>query len=60
MYDVNIGADLTTMVDFKEYEHAKATGNLPLYTSCCPSWVNFAETRLESVLPKVSTAKSCV
>ncbi|KAH0576562.1 FeFe-hydrogenase 3 [Spironucleus salmonicida] len=60
IYDVNIGADLTTIIDAKEYLHLKQEGLLPLFSSCCPAWVNYCELFHSQLIPKVSTAKSCV
>lgn len=36
----------------------RAPGPLPLFTSCCPAWVRFAEHFLHDFLPHLSSAKS--
>ena len=32
--------------------------NLPMFTSCCPSWVKYAEIFYPELLPRLSTCKS--
>ena len=32
--------------------------HLPLFTSCCPGWVKFAEHFYHDLLPNISTCKS--
>lgn len=59
IYDVNNGADETTIVDTEELLEHKKQGKYT-FTSCCPGWVNFMETRYPELIPFMSTAKSCV
>ncbi len=33
-------------------------GVLPLFTSCCPGWVNYAERRYPGMIPNLSSCKS--
>jgi len=33
-------------------------GTLPMMTSCCPGWINFAEQRYPEILDHISTCKS--
>ncbi|MDO5291766.1 MAG: [FeFe] hydrogenase, group A [bacterium] len=58
--DVNFGADLTIMEEASELIERVTTGHgkLPQFTSCCPSWVEFAETFYPEIIPNLSTAKS--
>lgn len=58
--DVNFGADLTIMEEASELIERIQSGSkyLPQYTSCCPSWVEFAEIFHPELLPHLSTAKS--
>lgn len=58
--DVNFGADLTIMEEASELLEriTKQTGPLPQFTSCCPSWVEFAETFYPEMIPHISTTKS--
>jgi len=56
VYDIAVGADLTTIEESLELIDRIKTNNFPLMTSCCPSWKNYAK---KSGLDKyVSTTKS--
>jgi NADH-quinone oxidoreductase subunit G len=59
VYDVNFGADETTLIDTEELLHAMKEG-YPMFTSCCPAWIRLAETKYPQLLKNISTAKSCV
>ena len=57
--DTTFAADLTIMEEASELvERIKNNGNLPMFTSCCPSWVKYAEQFYPSVLDNISTCKS--
>jgi len=57
--DTTFAADLAIMEEASELLHrVKAKRALPLFTSCCPAWVTFAETFYPEWLPNLSTAKS--
>lgn len=58
--DTNFAADLTIMEEASELIErvTKGTRPLPQFTSCCPSWVKFAETYFPDMRPHLSTAKS--
>jgi len=59
IWDTNFAADLTIMEEGSEFiERLTKGGTLPLFTSCCPSWVRFAERFYPELLPHISTAKS--
>jgi iron-only hydrogenase group A len=59
IWDTNFAADLTIMEEGNEFiKRLTENGTLPLFTSCCPSWVRFAETFYPEILPHISTAKS--
>lgn len=66
IFDCNFAADLTIMEEGSEFIHRlHATvkgepnaGPLPQFTSCCPGWVRYLETRYPSLLANLSTAKS--
>lgn len=59
VYDTCTGADLTVLEETKEFMDRLEKGeNLPLFTSCCPAWVQFAEKKHPEILPNVSTCKS--
>ncbi len=45
VFDVNMGADITTLVEARALveDLEKGGHDLPMFTSCCPSWVKFVE-----------------
>lgn len=57
--DTTFGADLTIMEEASELvERIKNGGILPMFTSCCPAWVKYAEQFYPSILKNISTCKS--
>ena len=59
VFDTNFGADLTIMEEGTELvARLKRQENLPLFTSCCPGWVNWVEINRPDLLPHLSTTKS--
>lgn len=59
VYDTNFGADLTVMEESKELlERLESGKNLPLFTSCCPGWINFCEKKYPQFRKNVSTCRS--
>jgi len=59
VYDTSFSADLTVVEEANEFLVRKAKGEkLPLFTSCCPGWVKFAEQYFPELLPNLSTCKS--
>lgn len=59
IYDTNFGADLTVMEESKELaERLEKNENLPLFTSCCPGWVKFCETKYPEFAGNISTCRS--
>ncbi len=59
VFDVTFGADLTIMEEATELIRRKeAEENLPMFTSCCPSWVKYLEIYHPSLLNHLSTTKS--
>jgi iron-only hydrogenase group A len=59
IFDVNMGADITTYVEAMELvERIKKGGPLPMFTSCCPGWVKFAEFYYPEILPHLTTSRS--
>jgi NADH-quinone oxidoreductase subunit G len=59
VFDTAFAADLTVLEEAHELV-ARKTGNgrLPLFTSCCPAWVRFAEQECADLLPNLSTCRS--
>lgn len=59
VFDTNFAADLTIMEEGNELVHRiKNNGALPMITSCCPGWINYAETYAPKVLKNLSSCKS--
>ena len=60
IFDSNFSADLTIMEEGTEFVSrlTKGQGKIPLFTSCCPAWVDYAEKNYPDMLDNVSTAKS--
>lgn len=59
IYDTNFGADLTIMEESKELAERLERGEkLPLFTSCCPGWVKFCETKYPEFAGNISTCRS--
>ena len=61
IFDTTFSADLTIMEEGSELLHRlpeiKESG-LPMFTSCCPGWVNFVKKEYPQYLERLSTAKS--
>ncbi len=65
VFDVNFGADMTTVVEAKELlERLTDTGSknpkskLPMITSCCPAWVKYVEFYHPELIPNLTTSRS--
>ena len=59
VFDTDFAADLTTMEEAKEFaERFEKQENLPILTSCCPSWIKFIEHNYGDLLEIPSTCKS--
>lgn len=60
VYDTCVGADLTIMEEAKELAEKLEKGgdDLPLFTSCCPAWIRYAENFHPDIMPNISTCKS--
>ncbi len=59
VFDVNMGADITTIVEAEELiERLKENKNLPMFTSCCPAWVKFVEFYYPELINNLTTARS--
>ena len=42
VFDMNIAADFTIMEESTEFlKRLETNKNLPMFTSCCPGWVNY-------------------
>ena len=60
VFDTSVGADLTIIEEAGELVKKLETGDnkYPLFTSCCPAWVRYVETKHRELLPYVSSCKS--
>ena len=59
IFDTSTAADLTVMEESKEFADRLANGGkLPLFTSCCPAWIKYAENEYPEILPNISTCRS--
>jgi NADH-quinone oxidoreductase subunit G len=59
VFDTTLSADLTVIEESNEFLDRYSKGEkLPLFTSCCPGWVKFAENKYPELLKNISTCKS--
>jgi len=59
VYDTCFGADFTVVEEGNEFlKRRKEGGTTPMFTSCCPAWVKFAEQYYPDLLPNLSTCRS--
>ncbi|MDH3949375.1 MAG: iron hydrogenase small subunit, partial [Gammaproteobacteria bacterium] len=63
VFDTNFAADLTVMEEAAEFlmrlkSQADSQNPLPIFTSCCPGWVNWVEINRPDLLAHLSTTKS--
>ena len=59
VFDTNFGADLTIIEEATEFvKRFKENDNLPMFTSCCPAWVDYIEKYYPDMLPHLSSCKS--
>jgi len=59
VFDFAFAADLTIMEETTEFlGRVGGGGVMPLFTSCCPGWVNLVERRYPEMIPHLSSCKS--
>jgi len=59
VYDTSFAADLTVIEEGTEFLKRKQEGGkLPMFTSCCPGWVKYAEQYFPELLPHLSSCRS--
>lgn len=60
VFDTNFSADVTIVEEASEFinRFVNKRGQLPLITSCCPSWTDFMEKRHYDFIDNFSTTKS--
>lgn len=58
VFDVSFGADVTTIVEAQELLERIRNKKLPMITSCCPGWVNYAEMYNPELISNLTTVRS--
>jgi len=59
IFDTATGADLVVLEESNEFlGRLEEGGKIPLFTSCCPAWVQYCEKNHPELLPHLSTAQS--
>ncbi len=56
--DTDFAADVVIMEEGTELlERIKNGDTLPMFTSCCPGWINYAEKHCPDILPHLSSTR---
>lgn len=59
VFDTKFGADLTIVEEAEELIHRiREDEPLPMFTSCCPGWIKYAEHFYPELLDQISSCKS--
>lgn len=60
IFDTNFGADLTIIEEANEFvrRFTQEPESLPMFTSCCPAWVDLLEKYHQDMISHFSTCKS--
>ena len=59
VFDTSFAADMTIFEEATEFlQRLGGSAPLPMFTSCCPAWVKFAEIYFPELLPHLSSCKS--
>jgi NADH-quinone oxidoreductase subunit G len=59
VFDTSTGADFTVLEEAEEFSKRLQSGKkLPLFTSCCPAWVRYAEQNYPQLVTNISTCRS--
>lgn len=59
VFDSSTGADLTVLEESSELiSRIEKNEKLPLFTSCCPAWINYIENNHMDLMKNISTCKS--
>ncbi|MDR1576703.1 MAG: [FeFe] hydrogenase, group A [Deltaproteobacteria bacterium] len=59
VFDTATAADITVIEESREFsQRLLSLQSMPLFTSCCPAWVNFVEKQYPQLMPHVSTCRS--
>lgn len=62
IFDTNFGADMTIVEEATEFVQRLNDPNaiFPMFTSCCPAWVNYVEKSQPDLIPHLSSCRSPV
>lgn len=59
VFDTNFAADVTIMEEGTELlGRLKKKEGIPMFTSCCPGWVNYVELHAPEFIPQLSSTRS--
>jgi NADH-quinone oxidoreductase subunit G len=59
IYDTSFAADITVMEESKEFaQRLEKNEKLPLFTSCCPGWVKYCESKYPEFVENISSCRS--
>ena len=59
VYDTNVAADMTIIQEAAELlKRLEGKPTWPLFTSCCPAWIQYVEKHHPEVMPHISTTRS--
>jgi len=60
VFDTNFTADLTIMEEGTEFAARLTSGKgpFPMFSTCCPCWINLMEKQYPELIPHMSTCKS--
>ena len=59
VFDTVTGADLTVLEEANEFiKRVEAGERLPLFTSCCPAWINYCQKNHPELLSHLSSCRS--
>lgn len=59
VFETAVGSDFTILEEVHEFLDRKENkGVLPVFSSCCPAWVQFVEEFYPELIPHLSTTKS--
>ena len=61
VFDTNFGADLTIIEEASEFvKRFTNNDNLPMFTSCCPAWVDYIEKYYPEIFEEITKIVSSV
>ncbi|MDR1928577.1 MAG: [FeFe] hydrogenase, group A [Endomicrobium sp.] len=58
VFDISFMADMTIIEETHEFLNRIINNNIPMFTSCCPAWVNFVEQYYPDFIKYLSTCRS--